>query len=1356
MASKTGEKETRSLESALKEHPGSLLFARLADAYRKEGNILQAIELCNSGIARYPEYVTARILLGRCYLEQQQADLAVKEFTTACSIDRRNHVAIKMLADTFIQQGMEEKAGDLFALLRTMDPDNISIKHLCSQYPSSGSTDLYSVIALTTPSSPPQNASYSAPASTDSMGTANDQNDFLTEFTTDDQATDASGDFSLPSGDDFDALFNDTGTEQATASSSNIDVSGSDISERMSELFGETAPSSFTSQAELGSQQESFTTENSGLSDFESTISNITESSGDLLGDDVSDRIGELFADTPKTSSPVKPFSEQLTNDFAAPESMSLTDDTPELSLSGQDFDFSDIADESTTTQSVVAEEQPENASVSLDDIDLTAFDTGSDTFSAAASTPDFDADVITLQNANDLGNETPTGEDFLQGLDSLFGDSEESDSSETATDTAESLPLASEAPDAFSLGMESAANEPSLELTNADTDGMISGDDVSDQLSALFANDKDVSPDESNESVGIDMISTSDSSDSADNNEYDSIALDSFSNDSYTAKEHMAEKSTTLFPDTLLEPTGAAQNADSDDVLPFEEQTVIINRSDASHDVGDDFSDSISEFNITPDGESLSDQIDLLFPEDAASSAADDTFLPGMSDDSVAEAPIMVNENSDTELTGADVMNRINDIFQTPTPPSPVAANNASPSGEDISEGIDNFFNTSQKPEPRTDTYKNDLFSDSEFTPEAADHITELFGQEPLVGDELPTTFSFDDKESNELPFEPDGTIETSSRNTMQREAGETIFDQMLPPENSSSDIHSLPSFDELTSFESPDDASMTEEDFTPPAFAETLQFDSVLFDKMLNPEDEESSAQQSVTPPDIHRRENSEHLDGATEAFVLPENDSFDVVDLPIDGHLFSGSTTTSPFSDEEVSISGTILPSNVEPSEDLILESTATFEVSSFSDNTAIDLPLISESDEGNGQNDDFDLSDLITDDSSIVSRPLFENFITDATTQSLDDAPSGSDVAGKIDALFFEPTPEERGTHLPSAAAEDAVDLTKEYLLDDIAAFTDTASDDENDVSLIETMQFTNELLVEPDSSAEVYNTETHSDASALAQDDAFSVDEVDANSMISSVDLEERLDAFFPTSDLMSLSSSLQPLSELEDDEEVQGQTVSDFYTISGEDAANGGEDAIPESLDNVEFVEEAAPTPAPAPVPKRQIYSGVSYPERANEDLPETSGENIFEDFPAETVAYSREELTVPSDDTPDARDDAFDIPDHVLTPTLADLYFQQGQYKFALQVFSRLLGQDPDNPKLLSRYNEIKSIVDYHEKNPGTVNSDTESIRRRAVRPPKAKEQPKDSRPLAGVRIKKRVTTPRKNSRDQHGGKST
>ena len=139
---------TRAFEEKLKNKPKSLIFSRLADSYRKGGDVGQAISICSDGLALHPEYVTGRIILGRCYLEQENFNDAIKEFTRVCKLDRRNQIAIKMLADVFSKQGMEEKAGDLYNLLLNMDPDNPSIIHLANVFKGNNRRNLFEILGI--------------------------------------------------------------------------------------------------------------------------------------------------------------------------------------------------------------------------------------------------------------------------------------------------------------------------------------------------------------------------------------------------------------------------------------------------------------------------------------------------------------------------------------------------------------------------------------------------------------------------------------------------------------------------------------------------------------------------------------------------------------------------------------------------------------------------------------------------------------------------------------------------------------------------------------------------------------------------------------------------------------------------------------------------------------------------------------------------------------------------------------------------------------------------------------------------------------------------------------------------------
>jgi tetratricopeptide (TPR) repeat protein len=55
-------------EERLARDPGSLAFAQLADLYRKAGRTQDAIALCRQGLARYPQYATARLILAKAWL----------------------------------------------------------------------------------------------------------------------------------------------------------------------------------------------------------------------------------------------------------------------------------------------------------------------------------------------------------------------------------------------------------------------------------------------------------------------------------------------------------------------------------------------------------------------------------------------------------------------------------------------------------------------------------------------------------------------------------------------------------------------------------------------------------------------------------------------------------------------------------------------------------------------------------------------------------------------------------------------------------------------------------------------------------------------------------------------------------------------------------------------------------------------------------------------------------------------------------------------------------------------------------------------------------------------------------------
>ena len=64
-------------EERLARDPSSLAFAQLADLYRKAGRTQDAVTLCRDGLARYPHYTTARLILAKAHLAAGELDQAI-------------------------------------------------------------------------------------------------------------------------------------------------------------------------------------------------------------------------------------------------------------------------------------------------------------------------------------------------------------------------------------------------------------------------------------------------------------------------------------------------------------------------------------------------------------------------------------------------------------------------------------------------------------------------------------------------------------------------------------------------------------------------------------------------------------------------------------------------------------------------------------------------------------------------------------------------------------------------------------------------------------------------------------------------------------------------------------------------------------------------------------------------------------------------------------------------------------------------------------------------------------------------------------------------------------------------------
>jgi tetratricopeptide (TPR) repeat protein len=116
--------EIRHLQERYDRSPDSRIFAPLADAYRKSGEVDRAIGLCEKGIEGYPAYASAHVILGKCFYDKGATERSRAEFERVIEIDPENLVALKFLGDILMSEGDRDASISCYRKILTIDPMN--------------------------------------------------------------------------------------------------------------------------------------------------------------------------------------------------------------------------------------------------------------------------------------------------------------------------------------------------------------------------------------------------------------------------------------------------------------------------------------------------------------------------------------------------------------------------------------------------------------------------------------------------------------------------------------------------------------------------------------------------------------------------------------------------------------------------------------------------------------------------------------------------------------------------------------------------------------------------------------------------------------------------------------------------------------------------------------------------------------------------------------------------------------------------------------------------------------------------------------------------------------------------------
>lgn len=117
-------------QKILDSDPNSQIFAALAEAYRKKGDLDKAFRVCQHGLKVHPSYGSAHVVMAKINLDRRQYDWAESEARRAAELDGWTRTTELLLAEIHIYKGEFNQAIKLLNRLHQSDPDNDQIKKL--------------------------------------------------------------------------------------------------------------------------------------------------------------------------------------------------------------------------------------------------------------------------------------------------------------------------------------------------------------------------------------------------------------------------------------------------------------------------------------------------------------------------------------------------------------------------------------------------------------------------------------------------------------------------------------------------------------------------------------------------------------------------------------------------------------------------------------------------------------------------------------------------------------------------------------------------------------------------------------------------------------------------------------------------------------------------------------------------------------------------------------------------------------------------------------------------------------------------------------------------------------------------
>lgn len=121
------EQEIRELERRFADAPESRLFLPLADALHRAGELDRAVQICSQGLESYPDFTSARVLLGKCLAALGRCGQAREILEGVLSEDENNLEALRTLVQISLDEGDKAGANDYLSRALVLEPEDESL-----------------------------------------------------------------------------------------------------------------------------------------------------------------------------------------------------------------------------------------------------------------------------------------------------------------------------------------------------------------------------------------------------------------------------------------------------------------------------------------------------------------------------------------------------------------------------------------------------------------------------------------------------------------------------------------------------------------------------------------------------------------------------------------------------------------------------------------------------------------------------------------------------------------------------------------------------------------------------------------------------------------------------------------------------------------------------------------------------------------------------------------------------------------------------------------------------------------------------------------------------------------------------